>query len=261
MCELFGLTSSKPVAASVCLADFQQRGGGAGNNPDGWGLVYKADARFLLVKEPFPAIRSRLYAQIVADICSDLILAHVRKAKYPLINSLVNTHPFQHECCGKQWAFAHNGLIPEVIALELTSHHAVCSPDGQTDSEYAFCYLLGHIARQLNGDTPSAPGSWFETIAHVAEAIASYGQFNFLLSDGDYLIAYAHDRLHYLERQDTTSPMEADAITLIATEPLLSCAPWLPFEPGELRIYRQGRLVGGTRTHPSVPARKIAAIS
>ena len=260
MCELFGLTSSEPVAAATCLIDFQQRGGGTGNNPDGWGLVYKADSRFLLAKEPVPAVQSQLYARLSADLCSDLILAHVRKAKYPLINTLVNTHPFQHECCNKQWVFAHNGLIPEVIALELAYKHAVCSPDGQTDSEYAFCYMLRHIALQLKDGSPSASGSWFDTIAHVAEAIASYGQFNFLLSDGDYLIAYAHDRLHYLERQDRNANRDAVDVALIATEPLASCMPWLPFESGELRIYRQGRLVGDRKTHPPVPSRKSAAV-
>lgn len=261
MCELFGLTSSEPVAAATCLKDFQQRGGGSGNNPDGWGLVYKAESRFLLVKEPLPAFQSELYARVSADLSSNLLLAHVRKAKYPLINTRVNTHPFQHECCDKQWVFAHNGLIPEVIALEMANNHAVCSPDGQTDSEYAFCYLLGHIAKQMNGASQSLRGSWLETIAQVAEAIASYGQFNFLLSDGDYLIAYAHDRLHYLERLDRNPQMETVAVALIATEPLASCTPWLPFEAGELRIYRQGRLVGDKKTHPPVPSRKIAAVS
>ncbi|MHB0989676.1 MAG: class II glutamine amidotransferase [Burkholderiales bacterium] len=260
MCELFGLTSSEPVAVAACLKDFQQRGGGAGNNPDGWGLGYKFESRFLLVKEPLPAIHSQLYARVSADLWSDLVLAHVRKAKYPLINTLVNTHPFQHQCCDKQWVFAHNGLIPEVIALELANNHAVCSPDGQTDSEYAFCYLLGHIAQQMKGASQPIRGTWLETIAQVAETIASYGQFNFLLSDGDYLIAYAHDRLHYLERQDRNANRDAVDVALIATEPLASCMPWLPFESGELRIYRQGRLVGDRKTHPPVPSRKSAAV-
>lgn len=113
----------------------------------------------------------------------------------------------------------------------------------------------------MNGVSPSISGSWIETIAHVAEAIASYGQFNFLLSDGDYLIAYAHDRLHYLERQNRNSQMETVDIALIGTEPLASCTSWLPFESGELRIYRQGRLVGDKKTHPPVPSRKIVAVS
>ncbi|HET9113807.1 MAG TPA: class II glutamine amidotransferase [Burkholderiales bacterium] len=260
MCELFGLTSSEPVAAAMCLKDFQQRGGGSGNNPDGWGLVYKVESRFLLVKEPLPAVHSELYARVSATLSSGLIIAHVRKAKYPLINSLVNTHPFQHECCDKQWVFAHNGLIPEIIALEMANNHAVCSPDGQTDSEYAFCYLLGHIAKQMKDASQLMCGSWLETIAQVAEAIAVYGQFNFLLSDGDYLIAYAHDRLHYLERLDRNSQMETVNVALVATEPLSSCTPWLPFESGELRIYRQGRLVSDRKTHPPVPSRKSAAV-
>ncbi len=50
MCELFGLSSSQPIAAAACLGDFRTHGGGAGDNPDGWGLSYKADGRFALVK-------------------------------------------------------------------------------------------------------------------------------------------------------------------------------------------------------------------
>lgn len=147
MCELFGLSSSQPIAAAACLRDFRARGGGAGDNPDGWGLSYKTDGHFELVKEPLPAVASELYLRVAATLHSDLVLAHVRKAKYPLVNTLANTHPFKHECCGKEWVFAHNGLIPEIVALEQADAKAVCCPEGQTDSEYAFCYLLGHIAR------------------------------------------------------------------------------------------------------------------
>ncbi|MHB1678056.1 MAG: class II glutamine amidotransferase [Sulfuriferula sp.] len=261
MCELFGLNSSEPVAAAICLNDFRQRGGGAGNNPDGWGLAYKADTRFLLVKEPLPAVCSELYARVSVSLRSDLILAHVRKAKYPLINTLANTHPFQHACCDKQWVFAHNGMIPEIVALEMANEKAVCSPDGQTDSEYAFCYLLGHIAQQASIVAQTAYEPWLETVARVAEAVASYGQFNFLLSDGENLVAYAHDRLHYLEHHDSKRETGALDIAYIATEPLLSCAPWLPFEPGELRIYRHGQLVGNRQTHPPVPPRKTGVFS
>ncbi|MHB1173823.1 MAG: class II glutamine amidotransferase [Sulfuriferula sp.] len=136
---------------------------------------------------------------------------------------------------------------------------AVCRPDGQTDSEYAFCYLLGHIAQQSHVTLQLTGEPWLETVARVAEAVASYGQFNFLISDGEYLVAYAHDRLYYLERHDQSLEMGALEVALIATEPLPSCAPWLPFEPGELRIYRHGRLVGDMKTYPPLPPKKAAA--
>lgn len=259
MCELFGLNSSRPIEAASCLRDFRARGGGAGDNPDGWGLSYKEGANFRLVKEPLPAVRSELFARVSETLRSDLILAHVRKAKYPLVNTLANTHPFKQTCCGKEWMFAHNGLIPEIVAVEKANKKAVCRPDGQTDSEYAFCYLLGHIARQSHVTLQLTGEPWLETVARVAEAVASYGQFNFLISDGEYLVAYAHDRLYYLERHDQSLGMGALEVALIATEPLPSCAPWLPFEPGELRIYRHGRLVGDMKTYPPLPPKRAGA--
>ena len=255
MCELLGLNSSQPMDMAVCLRDFRMRGGGVGDNPDGWGISYKEGAHFRLVKEPLPAARSELYAQVSATLRSDLVLAHVRKAKYPLVNTLVNTHPFKQVCCGKEWVFAHNGLVPAIIAVEKADEKAVCRPDGQTDSESAFCHLLGHIAQQLNGTSPESGKSWLETVAQVAEVVAAYGQFNFLLSDGEYLIAYAHDRLHYLECYDQTQDM-----VFIATEPLPACTPWLPFKPGELRIYRYGRLVGDMQTCPPRPPDRTKAM-
>jgi glutamine amidotransferase len=255
MCELFGLNSSAPIAAALCLNDLRTRGGGAGDNPDGWGISYQAAGRFHLVKEPLPAVQSELYVHVSSTLCSNLILAHVRKAKFPLINTVANTHPFKHECCGKEWVFAHNGFIPEIVVVEKASEQIVCCPDGQTDSEYAFCHLLGHIAQQPLVAAPLTGEPWHETVARVAEAIASYGQFNFLMSDGEYLVAYAHDRLHYLEHHDPSLEMGAQDVALIATEPLSSCTPWLPFEPGELRIYHHGRLVGSKKTCPPVPVK------
>jgi glutamine amidotransferase len=62
-------------------------------------------------------------------------------------------------------------------------------------------------------------------------AIAALGKFNFLMSDGTFLIAYGHDRLHFLEH-----PRGRDSLVLVATEPV-SSESWYPFAKGELRIY------------------------
>ncbi|MFA7316120.1 MAG: class II glutamine amidotransferase, partial [Sulfuricella sp.] len=85
----------------------------------------------------------------------------------------------------------------------------------------------------------------FATVAMVSELIASHGKFNFLMSEGEYLIAYGHDRLHYLERHSA-----AAASVMIVTEPLNGDAGWTPFAAGELRIYRLGKLAGRLITRP-----------
>lgn len=236
MCELFGMSSSRPAHASVPLSQLRLRGGQAADNPDGWGVAWWEGDVSHLVREPLPACHSEAFKTLAETIHSHLIVAHVRKARHPPINTLNNTHPFPSVCCGKEWVFAHNGLVPEVVEMEQHNLQAVCKPKGETDSEFAFCYLLSHLARDFYA--PAASDFSVENLAAASEQIATHGKFNFLMSDGNYLIAYGHDRLHYLEQTG-----EFDS-AMIATEPLTHDAGWTPFGAGELRIYRLGKIVG-----------------
>ena len=252
MCELFGLSAGSPMPAAEALRAFRARGGLAADNPDGWGLACWEDDILHLFKEPEPAGLSTLFGELCETVRSRLIVAHVRKARLPPINTLTNTHPFQRICCGKEWVFAHNGLVPEIVEVELANANPVCRPTGETDSEHAFCHLLGRIAQQFQHAPPTAGTAWLETVATVSEAVASHGKFNFLMSDGEYLIAYGHDRLHYVEergRDPAGTPVLPSV--MIATEPLDGREGWIAFAPGELRVYRLGRLAGHALTQPS----------
>lgn len=222
------------------LAEFRARGGGLADNPDGWGLAWREPGGFRLEKEPVPGSDSSRFQDLIDELASDLIVAHVRKARFPPVNTVANTHPFLRDCCGRRWAFAHNGLVPEVVALEEENHGRVCAPEGQTDSEFAFCHLLSHATRHFGHDV----ADWPAVLGAVSEAIARHGKFNFLLSDGEHLIAYGHDRLHYSESGEAV---------LVATEPLGGEAGWTPFAPGELRIWRDGERVQRIETHPPAP--------
>jgi predicted glutamine amidotransferase len=246
MCELFGMSASQAVTARGALSDFRLRGGLVADNPDGWGLAWWENGVFRLAKEPLPAHQSAPFARLCETTRSNLIVAHVRKARFPPVNTMDNTHPFQRVCCGKEWVFAHNGLVPDIVAMERANHDAVCLPAGETDSEYAFCHLLSHISQNIQAFPAANADASFPTVAIISELIASHGKFNFLMSDGEYLIAYGHDRLHYLER----SGDKADS-AMIATEPLPGAGRWIAFEPGELRIYRLGRTAGRILTRPS----------
>lgn len=237
MCELFGMSASHPRTAGASLEKFRLRGGGAADNPDGWGLAWRENNGFEIRKRPAPACRSRQFARLCAQTRSDLILAHVRKARFPPVRSLSNTHPFRRACCGKEWIFAHNGLVPDIVEIERGSENPVCRPAGETDSEFAFCHLLGHIARHVDSHEGANPLSAIENLAAVSGLIASLGKFNFLMSDGEYLIAYGHDRLHYLERRGSRAHM-----AMVATEPLGGEDGWTAFGPGELRVYRHGKM-------------------
>lgn len=245
MCELFGLSANQRIAGSALpLTEFRARGGATADNPDGWGVAWRDTTAFRLEREPLPGHSSARFASVIDSLHSDLIVAHVRKARWPPVNTLGNTHPFVHPCCGRQWVFAHNGLVPEVVSMESANQEKACRPEGETDSEFAFCHLLSHVMGYY--PIPSAETPWLEVLATISELIAGHGKFNFLLSDGDHLIAYGHDRLHYLESRD-----DGVEFALVATEPLGHSRGWTPFEAGELRIYRAGVPVRRISTHPT----------
>jgi len=243
MCELFGFSSKHPLAASALpLAEFRTHGGALADNPDGWGMVWREREAWQLEKEPFPGSHSARFERLIHTVQSDLIVAHVRKANLPPVNTLGNTHPFIHGCCERQWAFAHNGMVPEVAAAEAALCNAMCRPDGQTDSEFAFCHLLSHLAGHYRA--AEAEDDWLGILSQISAQIAARGKFNFLLSDGQLLIAYGHDRLHYRESADAANPS-----VVVSTEPLGDAPSWTAFALGELRLYQGG-----------VPVRQIMTV-
>lgn len=245
MCELFGFSGDTAGHLTGALTLFQARGGHAADNCDGWGIAWREGDGLHLQKAPTPAAQCATYTQLAPTIVSDLVIAHVRKAKHPPINHFNNTHPFLRECCGKPWVFAHNGLVPDIMhdtGMRLAGER---QPEGATDSEYAFCFLLDRIADWFQQTT--ATNSWLGELAPLSELIASFGQFNFLLSDGAHLIAYGHDRLYYREDLHT-----GEHVALIASVPLTQNEPWQAFAPGELRVYRAGQLVRAAVTRPVV---------
>jgi len=255
MCELFGLSSNRPVPPGELLRRFRERGGNTADNPDGWGLAVLEDGAFRLIKEPQPAMRSARFLELSTQVHAPLILGHVRKANPPTAKTLDNTHPFRRRCCGREWVFAHNGIIPDTTALDGTGVASLCALSGVTDSEHAFCVVLDYIAAAFSSSETVEDHGWFDALARAAEMLASHGRFNFLMSDGVHLIAYGHDRLHSLA--DSRASLQLDAATetaVIATEPLTEGPGWIAFEPGELRVYRAGRRIARFITHPRAMA-------
>jgi glutamine amidotransferase len=255
MCELFGLSSNRPVLPGELLRRFRKRGGNTADNPDGWGLAVLEDGAFRLIKEPQPAVRSARFLELSTQVHAPLILGHVRKANPPTAKILENTHPFRRTCCGREWVFAHNGIIPDTIALGGPGIASVCALSGVTDSEHAFCVVLNYIAAAFSSSETAEDHGWFDALARAAEMLASHGRFNFLMSDGVHLIAYGHDRLHSLTDSRAALRLDAAAETaVIATEPLTEGPGWIAFEPGELRVYRAGRRIARFITHPRAMA-------
>lgn len=243
MCELFGMSSERPISVRSPLSLFGMRGGETADNPDGWGLAYVEGDAFAIHKAPEAAARSAVFSKLAEQIHSRLIIAHVRKANPPTAHTLENTHPFMRTCCGRSWVFAHNGKVPEVVAPQGCCHPRHSHPEGETDSEHAFIYLLEEIAgtfpATFQDPLPEMTDGWLETLALRSATIAEYGQFNFLLMDGEHLIAYGHDRLY--SQQCSEGGVSS---ILIASAPLPDGNLWEAFAPDELRVYRGGQLLG-----------------
>ncbi len=247
MCELFGLSSNRPIQPGELLCSFGARGGGAADNADGWGLAILEGEGFHIVRQAQAAVDSVRYRALCAGTRSTLILGHVRKANPPTARVIANTHPFRRFCCGLEWVFAHNGIITNASELGRQDATRPCVPMGNTDSELAFCALLDRLAMVFSAHRPREGPGWHQVLAQAAGIFASHGRFNFLMSDGVHLIAYGHDQLHSLA--DVRADIGA-GVVVVATEPLTDHPGWSAFAPGELRIYRAGRQLARFMTQP-----------
>lgn len=236
MCELFGMSASRATDVNRSLALLRPRGGATAPHSDGWGIAFYDGRAARIFKEPVPAADSRCLAFISEyEFTSATVIAHIRKANPSAFGrTAANTHPFERELGGRSWVFAHNGRLENLhsLAAGLRRFH----PIGETDSELAFCLLLDAVADHVGGPDLD----WRKAAAALRPRIrrlAASGEFNFLLSDGEYLFANASTRLHALRRTCREAGCDQE-VTLLATEPL-TAESWEPLE--RLHVYRRGR--------------------
>jgi glutamine amidotransferase len=241
MCELFGMSARYPTDVNHSLALLRPRGGEIGPHADGWGVAFYEGRAARIFKEPTPAAESRCLAFIAEnDYQSSIVIGHIRKANPANIGrTAANTHPFSRELGGRSWVFAHNGKLPGIredprFALDRFQ------PIGATDSEHAFCFLLNAITETGNRDKISEK-ELILMLNDPVQALEQLGEFNFLMSDGVHLIAFASTKLCYVQR----NCMEHDCrqrVMLLATTPL-TAEVWSPLIDGTLYVFAHGELL------------------
>jgi predicted glutamine amidotransferase len=255
MCQLLGMNCHLPSAISFSFEGFSARGGGTDLHKDGWGIAFYGDEGCQLFTDHLSSVTSPVAASIKrSPIKSRNIIAHIRKATQGPV-APENSHPFMRELWGQQWTFAHNGDLKNFDPVHSTQY----VPAGATDSERAFCEMMRRMAERFPdfGSPPSLP-ELFEFIADLALEIASFGVFNFLLSNGDVLFAHCSTNLHYVARAypfstaklidcDVTIDFSQhnhvdDRMTVIATQPLTSNETWTAFRPGEFKMFSDGQI-------------------
>jgi glutamine amidotransferase len=127
---------------------------------------------------------------------------------------------------------------------------------GQTDSEWAFCWLMQELAKS-HASVPTV-SELSLTLAELVPQIAEHGVFNFLLSNGQALWAHASTHLHYVLRrhpfaQATLSDedvrvnfadvtRETDRVALVVTAPLTRDEAWTALQPGRVYTFEDGDL-------------------
>ncbi len=261
MCQLLGMNCNVPTDICFSFAGFRARGGLTDHHRDGWGIAFFEGKGVRMFLDPAPSAHSPV-AELVKQypIRSLNVIAHIRKATQGEVR-LENTHPFQRELWGRYWIFAHNGNLKH-FAPPLSGRFA---PVGTTDSERAFCYILDTLASRFpHGNPPAA--ELHATLRDLACEIGSLGEFNFLLSDGDWLFAHCSSRLVYIIRKApfavahladedlaldfsrVTTPN--DRVAVIATTALTDNECWTAIPPGNLLAFKEGMpvVLGETST-------------
>jgi glutamine amidotransferase len=254
MCELLGMSANVPTDICFSFAGLMQRGGGTGPHRDGWGIAFYEGRGCRAFHDPAPSVDSKI-AELVRNypIKSHIVISHIRQANSGPV-CLANTHPFQRELWGRVWTYAHNGELENHRELPLGCYQ----PIGDTDSEHAFCWLLGQIRDRF--PEPPEDIQLLRNYLHArCEMLRKRGIFNLLLSDSEYLYAYCSTQLHWITRRapfgvahlsdadvsidfcKETTPN--DVVTVIATEPLTKNESWHKLEEGELVIFREGDVI------------------
>lgn len=120
---------------------------------DGWGVAFCQGPDVALFREPAAAAGSALVRHLESQgPATRLAISHIRHATQGEV-SLANTQPFVRELGGRTHVFAHNGDLPAIGDCKLLSLGDY-RPVGQTDSEHAFCALLGRVAALWQDGAP-----------------------------------------------------------------------------------------------------------
>ncbi|HWU49329.1 MAG TPA: class II glutamine amidotransferase [Asticcacaulis sp.] len=252
MCELLAMSANTPTDIRFSFTGLSQRGGRTGAHTDGWGIAFYEGKGCRVLHDPAPSAESELARFVRAyPIKSCAVIAHIRKANRGRV-ALENTHPFTRELWGRLWCFAHNGQLKGVKTLPLGPF----KPVGTTDSEHAFCWLMGELRARF--DRRPSEARLRKAVAELFARLRDLGVFNALLSDGMSIYVSCSTKLCYVERCAPFGPaalidedMEVDfsqettpddRVLVLATQALTRNETWRVVAPGSSLVLKDGRM-------------------
>ncbi|WP_032094001.1 MULTISPECIES: class II glutamine amidotransferase [Pasteurellaceae] len=253
MCQLLGMNCNTPTDIVFSFEGFRRRAGLTDCHSDGFGIAFFEGKGVRIFRDNHPGHSSPIADCVKQyNIKSLNVIAHIRKATQGDVN-IENTHPFIREIWGENWVFAHNGNLNTLPDMS----ESFCQPIGSTDSETAFCYM----AEQLKNRFRKKPTEKqiFTAIQEISAELSSRGTFNFILSNGEWMIAHCSTNLHYLirkapfgtaQRIDDDSVIDfrdyakdGDQIVIIATFPITKNEVWTKMEHGGFAFFKEGEKV------------------
>lgn len=220
MCRLYGFRANEPtkVECTLVLAQnallVQSRADLRGKtHADGWGIATYENSVPHVERRETAAFETLHFGTAAERLFARTVVAHVRRATVSS-TGLLNTHPFVYG----PWAFAHNGTVRGFhqvgpILERETPPELLRTRRGSTDSELAFCWLLGRM--EAAGISVLEPCSDSVQVASVVQQairdLADLGdrtgeerptELNFLLTDGRTMVAARwRNSLHWLVRE------------------------------------------------------------
>ncbi|QCK88679.1 class II glutamine amidotransferase [Phreatobacter aquaticus] len=257
MCELLGMSSSKPATLSLSLPRLAAHGGPPTLIRDGWGVAYYEGRDVRLIKDVGPADQSDWVRFVAAhDLRSTIVMAHIRKATMgePAYR---NAQPFARELAGRMHVFSHNGWMPEMLTSP-RFRLGRFAPIGETDSEQAFCNLLERL-QEVWSEPRAAPSleARLSVVAAFASELRPLGPANFLYSDGDALFAHGDRRkqlptqtveppgLVFLQRQCRfdENPSSQNGVVMASGDQMVSLVASVPLTDEQWQSFGQGDVI------------------
>ena len=233
-----------------------------GTHPLGWGIAwYPNDNQAAIVKKDPVAHGKNVQLDALADWNNFRSTVFFCKAKGAASGYTHHeTQPFSRSFAGQDWLFMHNGDLDKAELAKLHKDKSrFLEPLGQTDSELAFCYLLGKVmetdARKLSDVPNEMLLSWFEQLDALGSA-------DMCISDGITLACFygtkSERKLYYSRiappynptsfNSETCSlnindPRDAYRTALIISSSEFDAGSWLEMQAGQLLIARRGTIV------------------
>jgi len=228
----------------------------------GWGFGWYPHNNQGAIVAKDPAARdTRILTEALMDwekFRSTVFICKVMKSGKGYTNH--ETQPFSRSFAGRDWLFMHKGDLDKNKLQALHSNKSrFLEPLGRTDSEIAFCYLLGLMQdsniRKLADINPEILLVWFEQFDQLGSA-------DMILSDGNTIICYhgtqSPSSMYYTRRKppnkidtfnsdialiELKDPRDTYRTALIFSSSPFPQGEWRQMEAGQLLIARRGNIV------------------